>query len=109
MNATFYGCRAWKVQPTRESANSWRAEVPLAAAERTPHVMTIPLHRISSLWWSAHVGMNLDQLGLPSTTPYDRYEVPDCTHFCASPFLYQPLWWALAKVAAPRLLLNRAI
>ena len=102
----FFGCRAWTEQPRSDSCNSWRAEEAMTScAEHAPHVVTVPLHRVSSLWWNAHVGMNLERHaklmgGNPWKTTYDRYEIPDCTHFCPSPFLYQPVWWALAKAVA---------
>ena len=98
-----FGCRAWTEQPRPDSCNAWRAEELMAAcAAHAPHVHIVPLHRVSSLWWSAHVGMNLERHaklmgGNPWKTTYDRYEMPDCTHFCPSPFLYQPVWWALAR------------
>ena len=106
-----YGCRALRPPLSPKASNSWRGATALAEAEQTPNVLTIPLHRISRLWWGAHIGIQIEALcarkyshGCPShkipwTTPEDRYVLPDCTHHCHSPFLYQPVWWALAKGA----------
>ena len=91
-----YGCRPLHLPLSPQAANAWRGSTALAEAKQTPNVLTVPLHRISTLWWGAHIGLNSPN----GTSAEDRYLVPDCTHYCNSPFLYQPVWWALAKGAA---------
>ena len=113
-NSSLYGCRAWHKPPAHESANWWRAANAIAAAEASPHVLPVPLHRISSRWWDAHPGLDIERFcavsrrGVcnDSTIPWqsnkDRYFVPDCTHHCTSPFLYQAIWWAMSRAQAVR-------
>lgn len=110
---TFYGCSttlpksAWPGNAT--SANQWRAEEAMEILQRFPRVLLVPLHRTSRLWGDAHLGMmpelrcaqsadgrcKLDSI--PWQLPEDRFIIADCTHFCPSPFLYQPVWWAIRQ------------
>lgn len=47
----------------------------------------VPLHALTRPHWDAHIGAG-NYLG-----------APDCTHFCAGPFLWEPLWWAVGAAA----------
>ena len=45
------------------------------------HVLLVPFHKVTDGAWDAHMG------GI------------DCTHYCESPYLYEPLLWAAHKGA----------
>ena len=71
----------------------------LACQESYPHVLTVPLHKLTAWWWDAHRGLvtehSFSRHGQEVIRPDEYTMVADCTHYCNSPFLYQPLWWAL--------------
>lgn len=99
INATGYGCRAAPVlaQIDKSSPNSWRSRDMIRLAKFAPHVLVVPLHQPSVHWWHQHPGTN----GLTRfiSKAHRRKTTTDCTHVCYSPWLYEPLWWAL-RVAA---------
>ena len=74
------------------SANSWRAEelarsVPF---RHDPRVLVAPLHWLTSDWHDLHPGYRGKTYGL------------DCTHWCYSPFTYEPIWWAIRAAVEHR-------
>ena len=96
-HSTGYGCRAVQNLSaiSNSSANWWRAEDMVRLAKLyAPHVLLIPLHTITNDWWAQH----------PGTAGLKRYvskniqnkTTTDCTHLCYSPWLYEPLWWAIS-------------
>ena len=76
------------------ATNTWRVDdVMKVRRERFADVPVIPLHLLSGTWWDAHPGLR----------PDESHATTDCTHFCASPFLFEPVWWAVrTALAAPR-------
>ena len=68
------------------SPNVWRGESLLGEVLRSwPHLVPVPLHRLSTWWWHAH----------PSYRGGAHALTLDCTHWCWLPFLWEPVWWAL--------------
>jgi len=68
------------------SANSWRSdEVMRSAASRQPNVLLVPMHWLTSAWDGRHPGIRSRR----------GERTIDCTHFCFTPFLYEPVWWTL--------------
>ena len=95
--STGYGCRAVQNLSaiSNSSANCWRAEDMVRLAKLyAPRVLLIPLHTISNDWWAQHPGT----AGLKRfVSKYiQRKTTTDCTHLCYSPWLYEPLWWAIS-------------
>jgi hypothetical protein len=98
-----YACKAWPATRSApagwpvhasHSPSTWRVDdVMKVRRERFADVPVIPLHLLSSTWWDAHPGLRPDK----------SHATTDCTHFCASPFLFEPVWWAVrTALAAPR-------
>ena len=108
-----FGCRllnetalaALRADSTTASPNVWRSADLLEAAHTyAPHVLVAPFHSVSNGLWDQHPG----QHGTKRFQKHNYVYKPtlDCTHFCYSPFLYEPLWWAIGQAAdqmAPRL------
>ena len=104
-NTTGYGCKdappIEQIDP--RSANHWRWADPMRlAAERFPYVLTLPMHKVSTLWHAAHPGTAAGS-GTTGTPGYTekragRKSLTDCTHQCYSPFLYEVWWLALRAV-----------
>ena len=95
--STGYGCRAVQNLSaiSNSSADCWRAEDMVRLAKLyAPRVLLIPLHTISNDWWAQHPGT----AGLKRfVSKYiQRKTTTDCTHLCYSPWLYEPLWWAIS-------------
>ena len=67
------------------SANHWRVSMALEVSRLHPDVLVIPMHALSQWWLDAHVGAVTN--------------VIDCTHFCFSPFLYEPIFLAVSIAA----------
>ena len=66
------------------SPNVWRGESLLGEVQRSwPHLIPVPLHRLSTWWWHAHPSYRGGAHAI------------DCTHWCWLPFLWEPVWWAL--------------
>jgi hypothetical protein len=66
------------------SPNVWRGESLLGEVKRSwPHLIPVPLHRLSTWWWHAHPSYRGGAHAL------------DCTHWCWLPFLWESVWWAL--------------
>lgn len=75
------------------SSNAWRPSDARDAVRelKARHVILVPLDRVTRGAWDSHFGFGKFQgRGM------------DCTHFCNGPFLWEPLWWALAVANAPR-------
>ena len=85
----------------------------MACHANYPLVLTVPLHRVTAHWWDAHrgpfYGTRLNRHG-EERIGSNASEIPlDCTHFCNSPFMYQPLWWAIGRVASTLPLMGSAV
>ena len=100
--ASGYGCQAGPRHRelfNTTSANFWRAsDMYRCAKERAPHVMLVPQHEISRFWWDQHPGVNSHAKSVVRGALFKS--TTDCTHFCYSPFLYEPIWWALRQLTA---------
>lgn len=82
-----------RVQPS--SPNVWRSEAVSEAVHAAGnHVALVPLHLISQHWWSAMRGAMSNAFPEPKTPTF-----VDCTHYCLTPYLLQPLWWAVCVAA----------
>mmetsp|Transcript_32218 Transcript_32218/g.73841 ORF Transcript_32218/g.73841 Transcript_32218/m.73841 type:complete len:272 (+) Transcript_32218:486-1301(+) len=80
------------------SANSWRTFDVVEKLQHMPNVTIIPLHILSSKWWNLHQGATTDNWrGLGKGCGRSGKICIDCTHFCYSPFMFEPVWWALWK------------
>ena len=75
----------------------------LRIAARYPRVAVAPLTTLSRSWWDMHIGATshswrgVAYAGANATTAAAQMRV-DCTHFCHSLFLWEPVWWALRLV-----------
>lgn len=103
-----YPCRAVAspspILDASRSPNTWRAtelheavshrrKPPFAAANDDGgaegragpggRTLLVPLHLLTAPMFDAHVGIGRDG------------RQADCTHWCAGPFVWEPLWWAL--------------
>ncbi|KAL1520917.1 hypothetical protein AB1Y20_022477 [Prymnesium parvum] len=59
------------------------------------HLLVVDSGRTMEWRWKSHHGNAI------RTTVNNRSKgVVDCTHNCVSPFLYEPLWWAIRLVAS---------
>ena len=70
---------------------------------RSRRIRLLPYFNLTRPRWDMHVAEATQQHGSSDGSP--RRVVCDCTHFCYSPFLYEPLWWAIGQAAdqmAPR-------
>lgn len=72
------------------SANTWRAGDTVDAAASFPGMLLVPLHWLTKSWAGAH----------PEFRP--SVKALDCTHFCQTPFAFEPFWWAVHIVADTR-------
>lgn len=95
-----YGCR--ELAGVNESAPSaWRATEVERAARATRHLLTLPYHELTRSWWDAHLGRSERKwLGdlRKRTARNASGQALDCTHFCAGPYLFEPVWWAVKRV-----------
>ena len=100
----FYGCARtplWHVL-LKNSTTRWRVDDAVEAAQRMGF-LTMPMHLLSQHWWDAHPGTRPPRaatkqepvLGSRNSTSL----VLDCTHHCYSPYMWEPLWWAIVETA----------
>ena len=91
------GCRriANKSLPS-ESTNSWRSADILTEHPHHPRVLVVPWHLLTRDWWAAHPGSTKEAWTGETKIDAAGKLILDCSHFCYSPFLYEPLWWALS-------------
>ena len=91
------GCRriANKSLPS-ESTNSWRSADILTEHPRHRRVLVVPWHLLTRDWWAAHPGSTKEAWTGETKIDAAGKLILDCSHFCYSPFLYEPLWWALS-------------
>ena len=100
--STGYGCReldeAAREHLESTSANSWRSADMIAIARKhAPHVLVAPWHAVSRHLWDQHPGNHGTRRAERKHYLFKR--TLDCTHFCYSPFVYEPLWWAIGEAA----------
>ena len=73
-------------------------------AARYPRVAVAPLTTLSRNWWDMHIGATsrswrgLAYAARANATGAGAKVRVDCTHFCYSLFLLEPVWWALRLV-----------
>ena len=79
--------------PGEASPNQWRASLVERAMRSTPGILLAPLHLLTRNWHDAHVGMTAKAFARNKRGVVNP--VPDCTHYCYGPFLYEPVWWAM--------------
>jgi hypothetical protein len=90
-NAT---CTAWGAElPRADSPNMWRGELAFEVApwvaREAPHVVTVPIHRLSRTWHDAHPNLR---------KPVGSHKLAlDCTHLCFVRWRFVPLWWAIKE------------
>ena len=90
------GCRRLATTSVpSESANSWRSADILKEHLRHPRVLVVPWHLLTRDLWSAHPGASKQAWTGEVKTDARGRSILDCSHLCYSPFLYEPLWWAL--------------
>ena len=93
-----HGLTSW-----HDSPNYWRPAEAIEGLRRlAPHVALVPAHLLSRGWWDAHAGTSA--LTWRGEAKPGSKVLFDCTHFCYSPFLYEPIWWALSQIHAQNLL-----
>lgn len=92
------GCKPFSGRLSNASANHWRGDDVMARRKKYPHVTVIPLHILSRAWWDLKFGAS-GARPVPGR-PQLASLILDCTHLCYSPFIYEPLWWALDAVAS---------
>eukprot|EP00908_Phaeocystis_cordata_P016318 Transcript_27585.p1 GENE.Transcript_27585~~Transcript_27585.p1 ORF type:complete len:443 (+),score=34.80 Transcript_27585:100-1428(+) len=116
------GCRPLPHSLDASSANRWRAEVPMQAARslNKSGVLVVPFHLLTDGLWDAHPQFDPEQCGGSFNACAEHYgmsrntrvaenssgsctyghacTVNDCTHYCFSPFEYEPVWYALSQV-----------
>ena len=79
----------------------WREDDVMRIAARYPRVAVAPLTSLSRNWWDMHIGATthswrgVTYAGANDASAKVRV---DCTHFCYSLFLWEPVWWALRLV-----------
>ena len=102
--APAYGCRALPTSLASESSpQRWREEDVMRIAARYPRVAVAPLTTLSRSWWDMHIGASshswrgVAYAGANVSAGASKARV-DCTHFCYSLFLWEPVWWALRLV-----------
>ena len=87
-------------RPTNgSSANSWRSADVLDRLARTSNITFVPWHSLTLQWWDTHVGVSETTWKGNPVQAGDHKLMLDCSHYCYTPFLYEPLWWALDLVA----------
>ena len=116
--APAYGCRALPAAVASESSpQRWREDDVLRIAARYPRVAVAPLTTLSRSWWDMHLGGTsrswrgvayAASANATATRVADWWRSAggtqlwstrvDCTHFCHSLFLWEPVWWALRLV-----------
>lgn len=105
VNVTEYGCGPPKL-PYKElrtsSPNSWRSADAIAAAAKFQHVLVVPMHSTNGYGWSMHPGWAGTARFRTHKDGKHRTTTLDCAHYCYSPFIYQPLWRALAMAIKGR-------
>lgn len=91
-NPSAYPCKP--LRPASAAAddnpNRWRVADALAEAKNlsaSGRVVVVPVHAYLGERWDAHFGTARTGAAV------------DCSHFCPSPFLWEPLWAALRMVA----------
>lgn len=101
-----YSCRALPASLASESSpQRWREDDVMRIAARYPRVAVAPLTTLSRGWWDMHIGATsrswrgvaYDRAGSTNASTAAKARV-DCTHFCYSLFLWEPVWWALRLV-----------
>ena len=97
--APSYSCRALQADAlaSETSPQRWREEDVLRIAARYPRVAVAPLTTLSRSWWDMHIGATSRSWRGVAYSNASRVRV-DCTHFCYSLFLLEPVWWALRLV-----------
>jgi hypothetical protein len=88
-----YAC----VNPPNQTDHDWRNDAVRRAHLQLGcrHVLLVPTLPWMHAYWDSALGSR------PNVIPGDPASprVADCTHFCEGPFLWEPLWWALAVAA----------
>ena len=92
-----FGCEKTPSElPSTSSPNHWRAELAVQTMipRGGPRFTVAPLHLLTAAWGDVHTGMT-PQAFRPSGPSHVVNAVPDCTHYCFGPFLYEPVWWTM--------------
>ncbi|KAL1511285.1 hypothetical protein AB1Y20_006091 [Prymnesium parvum] len=101
-NATPFGaaypCEAWSTTAhadADELPECWRADdiTHMIGELRLRHVLVVDSGRTMQPFWRSHVGSVVKRKRAGHTG------IADCTHNCPTPFLLEPLWWAVRLVA----------
>lgn len=101
--APAYSCRALPAAlADATSPQRWREDDVMRIAARYPRVAVAPLTTLSRGWWDMHIGATshswrgVAYAGANATAA--KAARVDCTHFCYSLFLWEPVWWAVRLV-----------
>ena len=79
-------------------ANSWRGADVLERHSQTSNITIVPWHLLTRDWWDTHGGLSEINWRNHPVRAGDRKLMLDCTHYCYTPFLYEPLWWSFDRV-----------
>jgi hypothetical protein len=98
VNMSNYGCGPAKASfdsLSSSSPNHWRSADAAALAPKYPHVLMVPMHLVNGHAWTAHPGWAGTTRFVSHKDGVHRKLTLDCTHYCYTPLLYEPLWLAL--------------
>ena len=90
-------------------ANSWRGADVLERHSQTSNITIVPWHLLTRNWWDTHGGLSETNWRNNPVKASDHKLMLDCTHYCYTPFLYEPLWWSFDRVIKGQVLTEAAV